>query len=171
MLFSSLNNLPPEQLGQTTYQWDYTPPPATRIMAWVGLAAILAIVALAYFGFARDYAPLKGYIDILIYAALPLFSILLPRAIAMSRTRYYEFRDRGFVIHLGKLDKAHAGTGWALWKDFERAELADKGIKIFPKKPFLRRVYLHCESNRLTVYSLVAAKIAEFRYIDLSRSR
>jgi len=171
MLFSSLNNLPPEPLGKTTYAWDYKPPATMRVLPWLGMAAIAGLAALAYFGLGRDLGPLHRYAEILIYAALPLLSILLPRAMAMSRTRYYEFRERGFVIHHGKLDRPYPGTGWAWWKDFDRAELADKGIKIFPKKPLLRRVYFRCSSNRLTVYSHVSAKIAEFRYANLGQGR
>ena len=171
MLFSSLNNLPPEHLGKTTYQWEYKPSLTTRILAWLGLAAIAGLVAVVFFGYERQAGPLRRYVDILLYMALPLISILLPRAMALSRTRYYEFREHGLVIHLGKMDKPYPGTGWAKWKDFDRAELAENGVKIFSKKPLSRRVYLRCASNRLTVYTHVSAKIAEYRYADLGRGR
>ncbi|RMD95702.1 MAG: hypothetical protein D6814_12800 [Calditrichaeota bacterium] len=167
MLFSSLRSLPPAKLGRVFYEWEYKPGLRARLVWWIALAGVLLVILYVYLFPGRENKAFQHYAEVLFYVALPIFSILFPRAILAWKTRYYLMQEYGFTIHFGELDKPQPGSGWAYWQDFDRVELFDRGVKIFPKKFFLRKVTVPCPKNRTTVYSFVSEKIAQFRYHNM----
>ncbi len=167
MLFSSLRNLPSPPLGLTFYEWQVKPFWRQRLFWLAMFAALVGLLAWIYFYGGKDLKFLQRYIEILFYMALPVLSMILPRLILSWKTRFFEFRDYGLVIHYGKPDQQQPGAGWAYWKDYDRVELGETTVNLFPKKPLLRALKLPCPDNRLTIYAYASEKIAQFRYRPL----
>lgn len=164
MLFSSLKPLPAEELGKLSYSWVYKPSVFKSMLLWLVIGSAILALAFLYFILGREHPEYRSYIRTIAYLALLLYSVILPRLWAASKRRRYEVRDEGFIIYIGDSEKAQTGAGWAYWHEFDRAELNDIGVKIFPHKTLLRSVLLPCDTNRLSVYSMVSVKIAESRY-------
>ncbi len=167
MIFPSLKSLPVQPLGRKFYEWEYEPPWSKKLVWVLPIALLVGLWAYLYFTDPGDHF-LKRYAEPISYSILSLLSIFVPLAGAAWRKKVYTFFDYGFAIHYGTMKKQQQGGGWSYWKEFERAELRDDSVRLFPKKPLYRTVSLYCPNNRMSVYTHVSQKIAEARYRTVS---
>ncbi len=171
MLFSSLNNLPAPGLGKKFYTWQVRASLVTRLKWVFAIVALLALVAAVLVGRGGLFDFFRNYRDLILYSAVPLLSILFPRAVLAWRVRYYELHQYGFVVHFGKPNTMQPGAGWSYWKNYDRAELTDTEVILYPKKPLLRAMKFPCSDNRMTVYIYVSERIAEARYQEVPATK
>lgn len=168
MILPSLRSLPAGNLGRRLYEWDHKPPFTKNLLVGGAIMAII-IGAIYWFVYSEDrFDFLRQYSGLLVYIAVPLLSYFLGKVISATRLRRFALHERGFFVYYGKMENKKVATSWAPWADFDRAELLDNGVKLFPKNPLQQSVMLYCETNRMNVYGLVSSQIAQHRYTEFT---
>lgn len=170
MIFPSVRAFPAAQLGKALLQWEHKPSYVKSLLIGGGIMAGFVALILFFFLSPEQFDFLRSYANILIYVAVPIISFLFGKLILMTRQKAYVLHERGFVVFYGELSDQDKAGNWAPWHDFDRAELQDEGVKIFPKKPLQQSFFFPCTQNRLNAYGIVSGQIAQHRYIPFDEA-
>lgn len=162
MIFPTLQSGSGRDLGSLLLHWYYEPPKKRRtLQRLLWLAALIALILLALSPLTDGFGGRIG--GAIGYALIVLFSSLLPRLWRTQQPRFYELRDRGVVVYAaGGSEKGVARI--AFWSDFADVVRQENGVRLIPRNPLQRTVYLPTGSRRFDVYFVCREKVWQAKF-------
>ncbi len=149
-------------LGRSLTSWLYQPAPGRKLATLV--AVVLMALVLMVIAYGAHFLPwvrrLSGMAQTLVLLLLPPLFAYLARA---RRARVYTLLEHGVLVQLSD-GKGQDKGSYALWPQFAACAYDEHGVRLLPRQPLRRSLYLPARANRMEVYSICRERIDAFRF-------
>lgn len=168
MLVPSTRSYDGRDLGRSLTSWLYQPAAGRKVATVVaGVVVALALMFIAYGGhFVPWLKKLSGTMQTLVVLLLPPLFAYLARA---RRNRVYTLFEQGVLVQLSE-GKTRDKGNYALWPQFAGCAYDEHGVRLLPRQPLRRPLYLPARANRMEVYSICRERIDAFRFAGHKQS-
>lgn len=162
MLLSSTRAYDGRDLGRSLTSWVYQPAAKRKALTLVlGIVVALLLMGIAYGGhFLPWLRRLGGTVQTIVLLLLPALYAYLARA---RRNRVFTLFEQGVLVQLSEGKSSERGA-YALWRQFGGCAYDENGVRLVPRQPLRRALYLPARFNRMEVYSVCRERIDAFRF-------